>query len=84
MDPTDTPTQRLAAAALGQPVTDWIALRRADGRSWREIAADLADALLAGLALTAVRVRVRKPDVDLGLPVEHVAVVVERRVSTGR
>ena len=58
-----------------------------DGRAYRlleALAADLADALLAGLALTAVRVRVRKPDVDLGLPVEHVAVVVERRVSTGR
>jgi dihydroneopterin aldolase len=45
------------------------------------LAADLGDALLAGLDVVRVRVRVRKPDVDLGLPVEHVAVVVERERS---
>jgi dihydroneopterin aldolase len=42
-------------------------------------AAALADALLAGLPVTAVRVRVRKPDVVLDPPVEHAAVSVERR-----
>lgn len=43
------------------------------------LAAALADALLQRLVVTRVRVRVRKPDVDLGAPVEHAAVVVERR-----
>lgn len=57
MDPTDTPTQRLAAAALGQPVTEWIAIRRADGRSWREIAADLADATDGQIVVTHEAVR---------------------------
>lgn len=39
-----TPTQLLAGALLGQPATDWITARRAEGRSWRFIARDLADA----------------------------------------
>jgi dihydroneopterin aldolase len=39
----------------------------------------LADALLADLPVTAVRVRVRKPDVVLEPPVEYAAVSVERR-----
>jgi dihydroneopterin aldolase len=39
----------------------------------------LADALLAELPVTAVRVRVRKPDVVLDPPVEYAAVSVERR-----
>jgi dihydroneopterin aldolase len=43
------------------------------------LATALADALLQRLAVTRVRVRVRKPEVDLGAPVEHAAVVVERR-----
>lgn len=43
------------------------------------LAAALADALLQRLAVDCVRVRVRKPEVDLGAPVEHAAVVVERR-----
>lgn len=43
------------------------------------LAAAVADALVERLAVTRVRVRVRKPDVDLGAPVEHAAVVVERR-----
>lgn len=42
------------------------------------LAADLAEALLAELDVVHVLVRVRKPDVDLGVPVEHAAVVVER------
>jgi dihydroneopterin aldolase len=43
--------------------------------------AALADALLAELPVTAVRVRVRKPDVVLDPPVEYAAVLVERRRS---
>jgi dihydroneopterin aldolase len=42
-------------------------------------AAALADALLADLPVTAVRVRVRKPDVVLEPPVDYAAVSVERR-----
>jgi dihydroneopterin aldolase len=43
------------------------------------LASDLADALLTGMELESVMVRVCKPDVDLGVPVRHAAVVVERR-----
>ncbi len=59
-----------------------IVRRVSEARAYRlleALASDLADALLAGLALESVRVRVRKPDVDLGAPVQHAAVVVERR-----
>lgn len=45
--------------------------------------AALADALLAELPVTAVRVRVRKPDVVLDPPVEYAAVLVERRRASG-
>jgi dihydroneopterin aldolase len=41
-------------------------------------AAAIADELLGTLPLARVRVRVRKPDVVLELPVEHAAVSVER------
>lgn len=41
--------------------------------------AALADALVAEFPVTAVRVRVRKPDVILEPPVEFAAVAVERR-----
>jgi dihydroneopterin aldolase len=41
-------------------------------------AAAIADALLAEWPVTAVRVRVRKPDVVLDPPVEYAAVSVER------
>lgn len=43
------------------------------------LATDLAETLLARLDLESVKVRVRKPDVELGVPVQHAAVVVERR-----
>ncbi len=45
------------------------------------LAAAIADELLRRLPLRRVRVRVRKPDVRLSLPVEHAAVTVERSVS---
>ena len=41
----------------------------------------IADALVARFPVTRVRVRVRKPDVVLAHPVDHAAVVVERRTS---
>lgn len=45
-------------------------------------AAALADALLERFPLERARVRVRKPEVKLALPVEHAAVVVERRSAS--
>ena len=52
-----------------------------DGRAYNlleALATALADALLERFAVARVRVRVRKPDVVLELPVEHAAVSVER------
>lgn len=45
------------------------------------LAGAIADELLGALLLARVRVRVRKPDVALELPVEHAAVTVERRLE---
>jgi dihydroneopterin aldolase len=42
------------------------------------LAADLADALLGRFPLASARVRVRKPAVQLAVPVGHSAVTVER------
>jgi dihydroneopterin aldolase len=42
------------------------------------MAAAVADALLERFPLVRARVRVRKPQVQLGLPVEHAAASVER------
>jgi dihydroneopterin aldolase len=42
------------------------------------MAAAVADALLERFPAERVRVRVRKPEVQLGLPVEHTAATVER------
>ncbi len=42
-------------------------------------ASAIADALIERFPLTRARVRVRKPDVVLARPVDHAAVVVERR-----
>jgi dihydroneopterin aldolase len=41
----------------------------------------IAETLVARFPVTRVRVRVRKPDVVLTQPVDHAAVVVERRRS---
>ena len=41
----------------------------------------IAEALATAFPVTAVRVRVRKPDVVLDPPVEHAAVTIERRVD---
>lgn len=45
------------------------------------LSAEIAKTLLARFPVTRVGVRVRKPDVVLPLPVEHAAVVVERRLA---
>jgi dihydroneopterin aldolase len=42
------------------------------------LAAAIADDLLAAFPVSRVRVRVRKPEVRLGAPVEHTAATVER------
>jgi dihydroneopterin aldolase len=52
-----------------------------DGRAYHlleALATALAEELLERLAAGRVRVRVRKPEVRLALPVEHAAVLVER------
>jgi dihydroneopterin aldolase len=57
-----------------------------DGRAYNLLeafASALAEALLVRFPLRRARVRVRKPDVELALPVEHAAVVAER-VATWR
>ena len=60
-----------------------VALVRAvsESRQYRlleSIAAAVADALLERFPLERARVRVRKPQVQLGLPLEHAAASVER------
>jgi len=55
-----------------------------DGRAYHlleALAVALADTLIERFPVSGVRVRVRKPDVELARPVEHTAVRVERRVS---
>jgi len=63
---------------------DVVALVRtvSDARAYHLLeafSAAVAEGLLAGFPVAAVRVRVRKPDVVLDPPVEHTAVRVERR-----
>jgi dihydroneopterin aldolase len=53
-----------------------------EGRAYHLLeafATAIADALVERFPLTQARVRVRKPDVALARPVDHAAVVVERR-----
>lgn len=77
------------ARALSDRIEDAVDYRDAvaivrevsDGRSFHlleALAVAVAEALVERLAVTRARVRVRKPDVELGAPVEHTAVVVER------
>jgi cardiolipin synthase len=49
------------------------------GEIGEAFATALADALVERFPLARARVRVRKPDVALARPVDHAAVVVERR-----
>ena len=56
-----------------------------DGRAYHLLetfATAIADALVDRFPLTRARVRVRKPDVVLARPVDHAAVVVERRAAS--
>lgn len=52
-----TPSQRLAALILRQPLRDWIETRRAAGLSWRAIAAELDDITAGQVAVTGESVR---------------------------
>jgi dihydroneopterin aldolase len=74
-----------AADALEQTVDyrEVVALIRelSDGRQFlllESLAATLADAMLARFPAQSVRVRVRKPQVQLGAPVQHTAASVRR------
>jgi len=58
-----------------------------DARAYRlleTLAAAVADTLLRRFPALAVEVRVRKPDVVLGAPVEHASVAVRRDVPKAR
>ena len=52
---TRTPVQRLADAALGLPVEEWLLARRTEGKSWRLIERELIRA--ADLDLTTITLR---------------------------
>jgi len=55
-----------------------------DGRQFQlleALSAAVADAVLARFPVERVRVRVRKPDVQLGVPVEYTAATAERARS---
>ncbi len=55
-----------------------------DGRKFQlleALSAAVADAVLARFPVERVRVRVRKPEVQLGVPVEHAAATAERARS---
>jgi dihydroneopterin aldolase len=81
-DDTAAETDRIEDAVDYRDVVATV-VEVSDGRSYHlleALAAGLADALLARFPLTRARVRVRKPDVELARPVDHAAVVVERRV----
>ena len=53
----ETPTQRLASLLLEQPVTDWIADKRAAGLSWRVIARELHASTQGAVDVTAETLR---------------------------
>ena len=80
------------AAAASDRIEDAIDYREvvaavvevSDGRAYHLLeafATAIAETLVARFPVTRVRVRVRKPDVILTQPVDHAAVVVERRRS---
>jgi 7,8-dihydroneopterin aldolase/epimerase/oxygenase len=80
-DATAAETDRIEDAV---DYRDVVALVRevSDGHAYRlleALAGAIAEALVARLRVRQARVRVRKPDVVLELPVEHAAVIAERR-----
>ena len=80
-DSTAAETDRIEDAVDYRDVVATV-VEVSDGRAYHlleALASALADALLARYPLTRARVRVRKPDVELARPVDHAAVVAERR-----
>jgi len=76
-DTTAAETDRIEDAVDYRDVVATV-VEVSDARAYHLLEA-LADALLARFPVTRVRVRVRKPDVELARTVDHAAVVVERR-----
>jgi hypothetical protein len=54
---TLTPNQKLAGMLLGKPVKDYIAERRAAGRSWRLVSRDLYEATNGQIDITGEAAR---------------------------
>jgi 7,8-dihydroneopterin aldolase/epimerase/oxygenase len=83
VDTTAASTDRIEDAVDYRDVVAAV-MEVSDGHAYHlleALATALADALVARFPLRRARVRVRKPDVVLPRPVEHAAVVVERRRS---
>jgi 7,8-dihydroneopterin aldolase/epimerase/oxygenase len=81
VDTTAASTDRIEDAVDYRDVVAAV-VEVSDGHAYHlleALATALADALVARFPLQRARVRVRKPDVVLPRPVEHAAVVVERR-----
>ena len=77
-------TDRIADAVDYRDVVSAV-VEVSDARAYHLLeafAAALADGLVARFPLERARVRVRKPDVLLARPLDHAAVVVERRSSS--
>jgi dihydroneopterin aldolase len=80
-DDTAAATDRIGDAVDYRDVVATV-VEVSDARAYdllEAFATALADALVERFPLTRARVRVRKPDVVLARPVDHAAVVVERR-----
>jgi 7,8-dihydroneopterin aldolase/epimerase/oxygenase len=86
LDLADTTAARTDAIEDALDYRDVVAtvVEVSDGRAYHLLeafAGALADTVVERFPVAAVRVRVRKPDVELARPVEHAAVVAVRRVS---
>jgi dihydroneopterin aldolase len=82
-DETAAATDRIADAVDYRDVVAAV-VEVSDGRAFHVLeafASALAETLVTRFPVTRARVRVRKPDVALARPVDHAAVVVERRAS---
>ncbi len=82
-DATAADTDRIGDAVDYRDVVATV-VELSDARAYHLLeafATAIADTLVQRFPLSRARVRVRKPDVVLARPVEHAAVVVERRAS---
>lgn len=83
IDETAAATDRIVDAVDYRDIVT-VVMEVSDARAYHLLeafASALAGALLERFPLARVLVRVRKPDVELARPVDHAAVVVERRVG---